>query len=85
MNSHRTEKILEKYFQGETSLSEERMLREFFRQEELPAHLSELKDQFLLFDAEAEETLPDDFDNELFEAIGIKERQSRASKRAVLY
>ncbi len=33
------EKLLERYYEGETSLEEEKQLREFFRQETIPAHL----------------------------------------------
>jgi len=85
MNSQKIEKILEKYFHGDTSLTEERTLREFFRQEELPAHLAELKDQFCMFDEASEEVLPDDFNDSLFEAISEKERSSKASRRSVIY
>jgi len=85
MNSPRIEKILEKYFHGETSLAEERMLREFFRQEELPAHLAELKDQFVMYEEAAAEVLPDDFDDTVFEAISRVEHQNRASKRSKIY
>lgn len=85
MNSQKIEKILEKYFHGDTSLTEERTLREFFCQEELPAHLAELKDQFMMFEEAAEEVLPDDFDDSVLDAINEKERISRASKRSVIY
>lgn len=85
MNSLTIEKILEKYFNGETSLSEERRLREFFRQEEIPAHLAELKEQFLLFDEESREELPGNFDETLFNEINIRERSSRISKRTYIY
>ena len=85
MSSQRIEKILEKYFLGETSLTEERTLREFFRQEDLPPHLAELKDQFSMFDEESEATLPADFDDALFQEINNQEQRTRSSKRAVLY
>ena len=85
MNSPRIEKILEKYFHGETSLAEERVLREFFRQEKLPVHLAELKDQFVMYEEESKEVLPDDFEDGVFEAISKKEKQSRASQRSKFY
>lgn len=85
MSSQRIEKILEKYFEGETSLAEERILREFFRQEELPAHLAELREQFGLFDNESREELPADFDEVLFNEIGRRERSSKASRRTYIY
>jgi hypothetical protein len=85
MNFQGIEKILGKYFQGETSLQEEQKLREFFRQEKIPAHLLELKDQFAAFDEESNIKLPDDFDDVLFEKINAKERQAKASKRMYIY
>lgn len=85
MSSQKIEKILEKYFHGDTSLAEERMLREFFRKDEVPAHLAELKDQFSLFDEESNEMLPDNFDDGVLDAINSQERKSRASRRAFIY
>lgn len=85
MNSHKTEKLLVKYFEGETSLAEERSLREFFHQEEIPAHLEELKVQFELFDSEARQVLPSDFEDKLFDEIDRQERGRRSGRRATIY
>lgn len=85
MNSQRIEKILGKYFQGESSLQEEQELREFFRQENIPTHLLELKDQFIAYDEASKMELPADFDDILFQKINAKERMSKASKRAYIY
>ncbi|NBC05131.1 MAG: HEAT repeat domain-containing protein [Bacteroidetes bacterium] len=46
MNTERIEQLLDKYFDGETSLEEEKKLREFFRQEDIPTHLKSYADQF---------------------------------------
>ncbi len=47
MNASEAEALLEKYFEGETSLEEERRLRDFFRQTEMvPAHLQVYAAQF---------------------------------------
>lgn len=46
MNTERIEQLLDKYFDGETSIEEEKELREFFRQDEIPAHLKSYADQF---------------------------------------
>ncbi|WP_128545185.1 HEAT repeat domain-containing protein [Larkinella soli] len=35
------EKLLERYYEGETTLEEEKLLREFFRSEAVPAHLKD--------------------------------------------
>tara|TARA_R100001143_G_C3360727_1_gene135368 strand:+ start:13305 stop:14114 length:810 start_codon:yes stop_codon:yes gene_type:complete len=46
MNTEKIEQLLEKYFEGETTLNEEKELREFFQQDEIPAHLKSYIDQF---------------------------------------
>lgn len=43
------EKLLEKYYEGETSLAEEKHLRNFFQQEVIPAHLQQHAEQFRYF------------------------------------
>ncbi len=40
------EELLEKYFEGETSLLEEKQLQDFFQGEDVPAHLESYKAQF---------------------------------------
>jgi len=85
MSSQIIEKLLEKYFEGETSLGEERTLREFFQKEDLPAHLVELREQFGLYDEESNKELPADFDKVLFEEIEKREHSSKASRRAYIY
>lgn len=44
--------LLNKYFEGETSLEEERMLSAYFNQENLPEHLKELKSIFTYIEDE---------------------------------
>lgn len=46
MNTERIEHLLDKYFDGETSLEEEKELQEFFRQGDIPDHLKSYADQF---------------------------------------
>ncbi|MBU2650082.1 MAG: hypothetical protein KKA81_04030 [Bacteroidetes bacterium] len=60
MNSQRIEKLLERYYNGETSLQEDREIRDFFRSENIPAHLLSVKPQFDAIDQEAGDILPDD-------------------------
>ena len=85
MSSQGIEKILVKYFEGETSLAEERKLREYFRQEDIPDHLVELREQFDLFEKEGSIELPDSFDEELFEEIKKQERGRKISRRNNIY
>ncbi|UFH54013.1 HEAT repeat domain-containing protein [Spirosoma sp. KNUC1025] len=43
------EKLLEKYYEGETSLAEEKQLRNYFQQETIPTHLQPHAEQFRYF------------------------------------
>jgi hypothetical protein len=49
------EKLIEKYENAETSLQEEQLLKEYFQQESVPAHLLEYKAMFNYFDESSEE------------------------------
>ena len=46
------EQLLEKYWNCETSVEEEQILRSFFRQKELPEHLLRYKSLFAYQEAE---------------------------------
>ena len=56
MESAKIEKLLEKYYEAETTLQEEKTLRDYFSEEEVPAHLSEHKDLFNFFNESSLET-----------------------------
>lgn len=57
------EQLMERYFNCETSLQEEQILRSFFQQEEIPAELLPYRDLFRYEEEEVmEEKLGDDFD-----------------------
>jgi len=56
MESARIEKLLEKYYEAETTLKEEKELKDFFSDPEVPAHLSEHKDMFNYFNDSSLET-----------------------------
>lgn len=47
--NHAIEKLLDKYYEGETSLEEERELRDFFQQDNIPHHLQLHAEQFRYF------------------------------------
>ena len=65
------EQLLERYWQGETTLQEEAILRAFFSQDDVPASLMKYKS---LFDCGLqEETLGDDFDARILSSIGEEE------------
>ncbi len=47
------EKLLEKYFEGETTISEEKELKVYFTRETVPSHLESYKDMFQYFSEES--------------------------------
>lgn len=47
------EKLLEKYFEGETTVSEEKELKVYFTRETVPSHLEKYKDLFQYFSEES--------------------------------
>ncbi len=61
------EQLLERYWQGETTLQEEAILRNFFSQPDIPESLRKFQ---ALFTLEKEETLGDDFDERILGMIG---------------
>jgi hypothetical protein len=70
------EQLLERYWQGETTLQEEAILRAFFSQDDVPASLMKYKS---LFDCGLqEETLGDDFDARILDSIGEDEKVPKA-------
>ncbi|MBR3078847.1 MAG: pyruvate ferredoxin oxidoreductase [Prevotella sp.] len=69
------EQLLERYFAAETSLEEESILRTFFHQEEIPAHLYQWR---ALFIADDEEILGDDFDARILEMTSEESQPVKA-------
>ena len=55
MVSSELEKLLEKYDLGETTVNEERQLKRYFTEEEVPAHLASYKVMFQYFEATKQE------------------------------
>jgi hypothetical protein len=69
------EQLLERYWQCETSLKEEEILRSFFMQEEVPAWLLHYKP---LFTQAKEQPLGDDFDERILSLIDEMSEPVRA-------
>lgn len=63
------EQLLERYWACETSTEEEDILRAFFRQKDVPAHLLPYKSLFAYEDASREIGLDRDFDKRILEHI----------------
>lgn len=75
------EQLLERYWECETSPEEESILRTFFSQKDVPAQLVRYKDLFLYEQLQANQTLSEDFDKRLLNAIG--QEKTTESRRTV--
>jgi hypothetical protein len=73
------EQLLERYFQCETTLKEEEILRSFFSQDDVPVWLAEYK---ALFDYESmrEQALGDEFDERI---LALIEKESPVKARVL--
>lgn len=67
-------KLLDKYWEGETSIAEESQLRDYFNQDEVAASLKEYKPLFVYVKQEQSRAISDDFEAKLKEAIAIEEK-----------
>lgn len=64
------EQLLERYWECQTTLEEETILRNFFRQEDVPASLLPYRQLFAEQDGMAEEHLDGDFANKMLRLVG---------------
>lgn len=63
------EQLLERYWQCQTSLTEERILRDFFSQDEVPASLRRYRELFTYEAKEQNACLGNDFDKKVLDKI----------------
>ena len=69
-------KLLERYWQCETSVEEEQTLQDFFlNATEIPTHLLTYQSLFEYRDAKQAEKLSDDFDEKILEKIGAQPKR----------
>lgn len=72
MNYQYIEQLLERYFDCQTTLHEEQILRSFFSQEDVPGHLLQYVELFK-YEADAKnETLGEDFDKRMLDLINAE-------------
>ena len=64
------EQLLERYWECQTTLEEEAILRTFFRQEDVPASLLPYRQLFIEEDKMAEEHLGKDFQDKMLRLVG---------------
>lgn len=65
MEAKRIHAILEKYWEAESSLEEEKILREFFNQDKVPEEFEQYRPLFQFMATEKEATLSGDFEEKL--------------------
>ena len=71
------EQLLQRYFAAETSLQEEHILREFFAQDDVPAHLLPWKPLFAAEKQLSEAHLDDSFNERILSLTGQQHVQAR--------
>lgn len=77
------EQLLDRYFECETSLAEEQILRAFFAQENVPVRLLEYRSLFTeTVEAVKEEQLTDNFDKKILAMIGEEEKKEPVHVKA---
>lgn len=80
MDSEHIEKLLEKYWDCQTSLEEERELRDFFRGGEVPEKLRDTASLFRYFDDEQSRKLVGDFDKKVKSKLSGSRPKGRVVK-----
>ena len=74
MNLQKMEELIRKYESGETSMEEEKVLHDFFENNEVPVHLANYKKLFSFFDTSKSEMLEDEgFDDRIMKLIAKAE------------
>ena len=87
MNLKEIEVLLKKFYDGESSLEEERCLRQYFNQETIPGYLMSHRQQFLYYQL-AGEIIPPNLKSEagLFQLIEKqKDHRKNINKRRIYY
>jgi len=65
------EQLLERYWQCETSVMEEQILRSFFSQEEVPVHLLPYKEVFAYQQVQKEVKISEDFEERMLALVDV--------------
>lgn len=78
------EQLMERYFQCETSLEEERILRTFFSQKDVPVALLPYRDLFAYEQSATEDVrLGEDFDDRILSLIDEEEAPKRVKAKVI--
>ncbi len=76
------EQLLDRYWNCETTLQEEDILKAFFSQEDVPAHLARYKSLFAYEQTQAQLSLGSDFDDKLLAAVAAESGEHQATNGA---
>ena len=71
MDSKQIEQLLQRYWDCDTTVEEERQLRQFFNGGDVPAHLMQYKDLFVYQEFLQNEQLSEDFDERLLKQVEV--------------
>ena len=77
MDLKQVEQLLNKYWEGETSLTEEKQLQQFFSYGEVPTHLLVYRDLFIAQEITLNPDLGLDFDREVLDKLNTNEDSTR--------
>jgi len=77
--------LLEKYWEGQTSLTEEQMLKEYFQQKELPAEWQSYAPLFQMLHAEKKQGTSAEFDKKWIAQLDSKSESSASAKIRPMY
>ena len=79
------EQLMERYWNAETTLEEEEILRAFFSQEDIPAELSQYAPLFAYEHAEkAVDVLGEDFDEKMLQMVGEAPRSEERPQAQII-
>ncbi|MEJ1241354.1 hypothetical protein WBG78_24605 [Chryseolinea sp. T2] len=79
MDSSRLQQLLQKYWEGETTLEEEQLLKDYFQSNEVSDELRDVASMFQYFNQAKKNNLNDiTFDRTLMDKVSAKPREGRA-------
>ncbi|PLW96470.1 MAG: hypothetical protein C0591_08660 [Marinilabiliales bacterium] len=80
MKLHEIEQLIEKFYNGETSLAEEEMLKDYLNQDTVPEQFMAVKEHFNFLKKEKVLELDDAFDEKILQLIDTEKAQSNSLK-----
>ncbi len=83
MNYDKLYQLAEEYFNGESSVAEEKELRYFLLHEDIPDDLLPLKSQFIAYQQFNKAVLTENFDEKFWNAVSSNKQEAFESRRAV--